>query len=84
MKKKFKIIDACSGEKFKLGGGESVMKVYILYEQYYDFCEVWDNILGVYDSEDKAVLAQIKEEEQEKYKINPEQCSTKIEEHDLL
>lgn len=59
-------------------------KVYILYEQYYDFCEVWDNILGVYDSEDKAVLGQIEEEEQEKYKINPQQCSTKIEEHELL
>lgn len=60
------------------------MKVYILYELYYDFCNEWDNILGVYDSEDKAVMAQILEEEAVKYKVNPEQYYTRIDEREVL
>lgn len=58
------------------------MKVYILYELYYDYCDQWDNILDIYDSEDKAVMAQIEEESKPQYK-NKEQYSTSIEEREV-
>ena len=60
------------------------MKIYILYGLHYDFCNEWDCIIGIYDSEDKAVMAQILEEEQIKYKANPEQYYTRIEQAMLL
>ncbi len=59
------------------------MKVYILYSLYYDFCEQWPSLLGVYDSEEKAIFAQIEEESKEQYK-NTEQYSTNIDEHEVL
>ena len=59
------------------------MKVYILYSAYYDFCDQWNSLLGVYDSENKAIFAQIEEESKEKYK-NTEQYSTNIDEHEVL
>lgn len=61
------------------------MKVYILYELYYDYCEEWDCIFGVYDSEEKAIMAQILLEDSDvKYKVNPEQYNTRIEQRELL
>ena len=61
------------------------MKVYILYDLYYDYCNVWDCIVNVYDSEEKAIMAQVLLEDfDEKYKINPEQCSTRIDEREVL
>lgn len=43
------------------------MRVWLLYTHNYDFCNQYDMLLGVYGSEDNAVLAQILEEEDEKY-----------------
>jgi len=31
------------------------MKVYCCYEHYYDNCEVWDNLVRIFDSESKAL-----------------------------
>ena len=59
------------------------MKVYLLYSLYYDFCEEWPTLLGIYDSEDKAIYAQIEEEMQSKYE-NTEQFHTTIYVHELL
>ncbi len=59
------------------------MKVYLLYENYYDYCDLWPTLLGIYDSEEKAITAQIVEEEKEQYK-NTEKFSTCIEEWELL
>lgn len=44
------------------------MKVWMLWSHYYDFCNEWESLIGIYDSEEKAIYAQIKEEEDEKYK----------------
>lgn len=44
------------------------MKVWMLWSHYYDFCNEWESLVGIYDSEEKAIYAQIKEEEDEKYK----------------
>lgn len=44
------------------------MKVWMLWSHYYDFCNEWESLIGIYDSEEKAIYAQIKEEEEEKYK----------------
>lgn len=43
------------------------MKVWLLYSHNYDFCNQFDTLLGIYDSEEKAVLAQIDEEKDPKY-----------------
>lgn len=43
------------------------MKVWLLYSHHYNFCDQFDNLIGIFDSEDKAVLAQIEEEEDPKY-----------------
>lgn len=56
--------------------------VWILFAWYYDFCENWDTIVGVYDSEDKAIYAQIEEESDPKYK-NTEQYYTTIDCYEL-
>lgn len=58
------------------------MKVWLLYTYYYDFCETWDCLLGIYDSEEKAIMAQILEEENSKYK-NKEQYYTGIDKVDV-
>ena len=58
------------------------MKVYILYEWYYDYCDNWDNIIDIFDSEDKAIVAQIKEEERPQYQ-NKDQYYTTIEEREV-
>lgn len=44
------------------------MKVWMLWSHYYDFCNEWESLVGIYDSEEKAIYAQIEEEEGEKYK----------------
>ena len=44
------------------------MKIWMLWSHYYDFCNEWESLVGIYDSEEKAIYAQIKEEEDEKYK----------------
>lgn len=43
------------------------MKVWLLYSHAYNFCDQFDNLIGIFDTEDKAVLAQITEEEDPKY-----------------
>lgn len=58
------------------------MKIYILYAWYYDYCENWDTIIDIFDSEDKAVMAQIEEEEKPQY-LNKEQYYTTIEEREV-
>jgi hypothetical protein len=61
------------------------MKIYILYELYYDYCDEWDCIVNAYDSEEKAIMAQILLEDSDiKYKVNPEQYHTRIDERELL
>lgn len=58
------------------------MTVWILYEFYYDYCETWDCIVDIFDSEEKAILAQIEEESKPQYK-NKEQYYTNIEARDV-
>lgn len=58
------------------------MKIYILYTWYYDYCENWDTIIDVFDSEEKAILAQIEEESNPQYK-NKEQYYTTIDEREV-
>lgn len=58
-------------------------QVWILYEWYYDFCENWDCINNIFDSEEKAILAQIEEEQKPQYK-NTEQYWTSIDCREVL
>ena len=44
------------------------MIVYMLYSYYYDGCDEWDTLIDIFDSEEKAIYAQIEEEEKEEYK----------------
>jgi len=54
------------------------MKVYILYSYYYDNCDEWDHLIDIFDSEEKAIMAQIEEEDQDHYKSDPDHYRTQI------
>lgn len=62
---------------------EVIKKVWILYEWYYDFCNTWDCIVNIFDSEDKAIAAKIVEEQKPQYK-NKEQYYTTIDCREVL
>ena len=59
------------------------MKVYLLYAYYYDFCNEWPNLLDIYDTEEKAVAAQIVEESKHEYVNYPDTHWTRIEERNV-
>lgn len=43
------------------------MKVWLLYSHHYNFCDQFDYMIGIFDTDEKAVLAQIEEETDPKY-----------------
>lgn len=53
------------------------MKVWLLYTYYYDFCNVYDTLIGIYSTEEKAIMAKINEESDLKYerRISGEQTN---------
>jgi hypothetical protein len=59
------------------------MKVYILWARYYDYCDEHSRIVGIFDTEDKAVMAQILEEEGESYKKCSDQYWTSVCEYEV-
>lgn len=43
------------------------MKVWLLYTHNYDFCNIYDTLLNIYDSEEKALRAQKIENKKPEY-----------------